>query len=210
MIHDLKSPLTGAPLAIAAVGLLAVAGLRRGSAARPWTVEDTDALLRAHAALRPHAERWARAAAGAHKVALLDAYERLPADELDALRRSIALTWAEEGHPGPRPMFRARSRHEQVSAQAGGLSLYPYLLTCTTTAMCGSSLSRQTTWRSTAWCRTSTSAAGASASPPGTRRGTTAAPGRRCIEGRRWGRASCASLAGRPCSPTSTGMRRGR
>ena len=127
MIHDLKSPLTGAPLAIAAVGLLAVAGLRRGSAARPWTVEDTDALLRAHAALRPHAERWARAAAGAHKVALLDAYERLPTDELDALRRSIALTWAEEGHPGPRPMFRARSRHEQVSAQAGGLSLYPYL-----------------------------------------------------------------------------------
>jgi hypothetical protein len=119
--------MTGAPLAIAAVGLLTVAGLRRGSAVRSWTVEDTDALLRAHAALRPHAERWARAAAGAHKVALLDAYERLPPDELDALRRSIALSWAEEGHPGPRPMFRARSRHEQISMQVGGLSLYPYL-----------------------------------------------------------------------------------
>lgn len=119
--------MTGAPLAIAAAGLLAAAGLRRGSAARPWTIEDTDALLRAHTALRPHAERWARAAAGVHKVSLLDAYERLPPDELDALRRSIALSWAEEGHPGRRPMFRARSRHEQVSPQVGGLSLYPYL-----------------------------------------------------------------------------------
>lgn len=119
--------MTGVPLALAAVGLLAVAGLRRGSAARLWTVEDTDALLRAHTALRPHAERWARAAVGAHKVALLDAYDRLPPDELDALRRSIALSWQEEGHPGPRPLFRARSRHEQVSPQAGGLSLYPYL-----------------------------------------------------------------------------------
>ena len=119
--------MSGATLAVAAVSLLAVAGLRRGSASRPWMVEDTDALLRAHAALRPHAERWAVAASGRHKVELLDAYERLAPDELDALRRSIALSWREDGHEGRRPMFRARSRHEQVSQQAGGLSLYPYL-----------------------------------------------------------------------------------
>lgn len=202
--------MSGATLAVAAVSLLAVTGLRRGSASRPWMVEDTDALLRAHAALRPYAERWAVAASGRHKVELLDAYERLAPDELDALRRSIALSWREEGHEGRRPMFRARSRHEQVSPQAGGLSLYPYLpdlvedeevrvfLVAPEDVALDSMVPHpgQQAWRERieAW------------DPPRYDRRT----GDPCTAGPRWGRASCAPLVGPPCSRIDMGMQRGR
>lgn len=90
-----------------------------------WTVEDTDALLRAIDALRIPCSRWAHHAAPEYKRAILDAYKQIPVEQQVAMQKAIRLSWEEEGFEGRRPLFRTTSQYERErpDGPVGGLSL---------------------------------------------------------------------------------------
>ena len=118
--------MNGRTLTLGLVGALAVAGAvrrRSGSRSEAWTVEDTDALVRAIDAMRPASSRWAHMASAQNKRGVLDAYERLPEEERAAMEKAIRVAWSDAGFPGRRPLFRTPARHEETSRAAGGLSL---------------------------------------------------------------------------------------
>ena len=136
--------MNGRTLTLGIVAGLAVAGLarRRAGSRNPtgtttntasgqgkpwdaWTVEDTDALVRAIHVLRAPGSRWAHHAAPEYKQAILDTYERLPTEEQAAMQKAIRLSWQEEGFVGRRPLFRTPSQYEKEhpTGPVGGLSL---------------------------------------------------------------------------------------
>ena len=124
--------MNGRVLALGALAGLAAAGLasRRGSWNASlwdaWTVEDTEHLVRALDALRIPCSRWAHHAAPEYKQAILDTYERLPAEQQDAMQKAIRLSWQEEGFlNGQRPLFRTPNAYEREhpGGPVGGLSL---------------------------------------------------------------------------------------